>query len=573
MAGDDSGGGEGSSAGERGDGVGGRDPAAAGGRTQGRRRARVSRGAPAAAWDALQSRRGPVKRVRHRRGSAQAPAPAAVTATAAPARVAALRVYEAVEHGSATLPDALAAVQATLEDARDRALAAEIVSGTFRWRAALDYALAAHASRTLDTIDPVILGILRLSAYQLLFLDRVPARAVVFDAVALTREARKQSATGFVNAVLRKIAAVPDRASLWPQRQGPPLSPSPPLLKDRGDYIFRAAQQQSEETERVTPGAGAFDYLTITLSHPRWLVERWVERYGFAAAEAWARFNNAPAPLTLRANTPRTTRDALQQQLEAHGVVTDRTTFAADGLIVREGNPLQTPLAGQGLFITQDEASQLVATIAQAALPAELPRGARVLDACASPGGKTVALAAAVGADGVVVATDRRRRRIRLLNDTIAAAGLSLQVRIAQLDLTAPLPFRDVFDLVLVDAPCSGLGTIRREPEIRWRRAPDDLVRFADQQQRMLAHAAAGVRPGGRLVYATCSSEPEENEEVAARFLAEHAAAGFRALPANALPLPDAVATTIDELGHLRTWPFEHGLEAFFAVVFERRQD
>ncbi len=222
-------------------------------------------------------------------------------------------------------------MQATLTDARDRALAAEIVSGTFRWRAALDHALAAHASRTLDTLDPVILGILRLSAYQLLFLDRVPARAVVFDAVALARVAKKQSAAGFVNAVLRKIAAVP----------GP---------------IARRCGRRPAACRRP-----AFDYLTITLSHPRWLAERWVERYGFDAADAWARFNNAPAPLTLRANTPRITRDELQQQLAAHGVVTDKTTFATDGLIVREGNPLQTPLAGQGLFITQDEASQLVA--------------------------------------------------------------------------------------------------------------------------------------------------------------------------------------------------------------------
>ena len=149
------------------------------------------------------------------------------------------------------------------------------------------------------------------------------------------------------------------------------------------------------------------DYLTITLSHPRWLAERWVERHGFEAADAWARFNNAPATLTLRANTPRITRDDLQQQLAAHGVVTEPTTFATDGLIVREGNPLQTPLAAQGLFTTQDEASQLVASVAQAALPATRPvRPLRVLDACASPGGKTVALAAAVGPDG-----DRRRDR------------------------------------------------------------------------------------------------------------------------------------------------------------------
>ncbi len=159
-----------------------------------------------------------------------------------------------------------------------------------------------------------------------------------------------------------------------------------------------------------------------------------------------------------------------------------------------------------------------------------------------------MALAAAVGANGIVVATDRRRRRIRLLNDTVAAAGLTPRVRIAQLDLTAPLPFPAVFDLVLVDAPCSGLGTIRREPEIRWRRTPEDLVRFADQQRKMLAHAAAGVRPdGGRLVYATCSSEPEENEAVAAAFLADHP--GFRAVVPPRSPLAPAIAPALDDAG------------------------
>jgi 16S rRNA (cytosine967-C5)-methyltransferase len=270
------------------------------------------------------------------------------------------------------------------------------------------------------------------------------------------------------------------------------------------------------------------------------------------------------------------TRDEVQQQLAAHGVVTDQTTFATDGLIVREGNPLQTPLAGQGLFITQDEASQLVASFAQAALPATAltgaaPRSPRVLDACASPGGKTVALAAAVGPEGIVVATDRRRRRMRLLHDTVAAAGLMPRVRIAQLDLTAPLPFPAVFDLILVDAPCSGLGTLRREPEIRWRRTAGDLVRFADQQRRMLGHAADGVRPGGRLVYATCSSEPEENEAVAAAFLADHP--DFRAVPASSLGLPPAIARATNDAGHLRTYPFAHGLEAFFAAVFERIQE
>jgi 16S rRNA (cytosine967-C5)-methyltransferase len=498
------------------------------------------------------------------------------------ARASALRVYEAVEHGNATLPDALAIAQAGLADPRDRALTAEIVAGTFRWKAAIDHALAAQATRPLDKLDPIVLGILRLSAYQLLYLDRVPARAVVFDAVAMTRTAKKTSASGFVNAVLRKLTRA-DRATLW-----------------------RSADDPA--------------YLTITLSHPQWLADRWRTRYGFDAAATWARFNNAPAPLTLRVNETRISRDELQRQLADLGVETVPTTFAPHGLLVRTGQPLQTPLARAGLFITQDEASQLVACLAQAAIPAPCgssrapattasettPAGEaaidsastsvaprrRILDACASPGGKTVALASSLGPADVIVATDRRSRRIRLLIDTLTAAGCRRpadtalgsgvtsasteaardpHVHVARLDLEKGLPFSDVFDLILVDAPCSGLGTLRREPEIRWRRTEGDLARFAAQQQRMLTHAATGIAPGGRLVYATCSSEPDENEAVAAAFLA--ATPSFRALSALDLTLPAALAPVINEAGHLRTLPHVHGLEAFFAAVFERTTD
>jgi 16S rRNA (cytosine967-C5)-methyltransferase len=467
-----------------------------------------------------------------------------------PARAAALSAYVTVAEGTATLPDALAIAHAALSDPRDRALAAEILTGAFRWRAALDHALAARLRRPLDRLDPIVLGILRLSAYQLLFLDRVPAHAVVHDAVTLTREAKKSSATGLVNAVLRRLAEA-DRATLWP--------PSP--LATGSSPIARASRNGRSDP--------ALEYLATTMSHPRWLVTRWLDRYGFEATETWVRFDNAAAPLTLRANRLQITRDGLRVRLAEHGVVAEPTVFAPDGLIVREGHALQTPLAGQGLFMTQDEASQLVACVAAAAMP-DTRRPLRVLDACASPGGKTVALASGIGEAGLIVASDRRRRRLRLLRDTIAAAGAT-RVRLAQIDLEAGLPFADLFDLVLVDAPCSGLGTIRREPEIRWRRSEEELARFADLQQRMLHHAARTVRPGGRLVYATCSSEPEENEAVAAAFLIAHPT--FRALPGHDLPLSSGVRQVIDASGHLRTTPFEHGLEAFFSAAFERRDE
>jgi 16S rRNA (cytosine967-C5)-methyltransferase len=227
-------------------------------------------------------------------------------------------------------------------------------------------------------------------------------------------------------------------------------------------------------------------------------------------------------------------------------------------LLVTAGNPLDGNVGATG-FIVQDEASQLVGELAAAW------RAARRLDVCAAPGGKTLALSGASPA-GFVVAGDRRPRRVRLLRDTLARAGAG-GVPIVQHDAAGALPYRDVFDLVLVDAPCSGLGTLRREPDLKWRRREADLASMAAVQQRMLAAAARVVAPGGVLVYATCSSEPDEHAGVAAAFLAAHPA--FR--PAGRPPaLTAPVADLVDDAGRLRTAPVPHRLEAFFAASFRR---
>lgn len=439
----------------------------------------------------------------------------------APARLAAYRVLRAVNERRADLPAALARARAHLTDERDRALAGEIVAGTLRWQGAFDHLIEAFSRRGLARFDPEVVDVLRLTMFQLLHLDRVPASAAVNDAVNLVRSAGKRSAAPLVNAVLRRVSR---------ERRALPLPRREP--RDRG---------------------AALDYLSVTLSHPRWLTTRWLDRYGFDAAEAWCRFDNEPAPLTLRANRLRGTRDAVADRLRAAGVRTRPTRFAPDGLVVEHGNPLLTDLATEGLFAVQDEASQLVA-VAVGAEPGE-----RLLDACAAPGGKATALAASVGAGGLVVAADVRPRRVRLLADTVRAFGAG-RVRIVHADAAGRLPFGDVFDRVLVDAPCSGLGTLRRDPDIRWRRTGDELGRLAAAQVRMLAAAGAVVRPGGRLVYATCSSEPEENEAVVARFLE---GSPFRAEP---LRMP-VLSEVVNEQGHLRTDPVRHGLEAFFAAV------
>jgi 16S rRNA (cytosine967-C5)-methyltransferase len=452
---------------------------------------------------------------------------------AAPARRAAYAALRAVTSNRHDLPDALARVRTGLADERDAALAAEITTGTLRWMGALDAVVEAFGHRPLPRIDPEVLDILRLGAYQLLHLDRVPARAVVDDAVEMTRGAHKGSASSFVNAVLRRIARERERLPL----------PAWPDAPDR---------------------EAAIAYLSVTCSHPRWLVERWLEREGFDRAEAWVRFDNSVAPLTLRANTLTIARDELAARLAAAGVTVSPTRFSPDGLVVGGGNPLSTPLHEQGAFFVQDEASQLVALVAGAR------PGERVLDACASPGGKTVAMAGRMGDRGLLVAGDVRARRMDLLERTIARSG-ARSVRLVRLDAEA-LPFGPVFDRVLVDAPCSGLGTLRRDPEIRWRRTNRDLPALAATQRRILERAATAVKPGGRLVYSTCSSEPEENEDVVRGFLLDHDEFEIEP-PREADTGVAGLAAMLTPEGFFRTTPPAHGLEAFFAATLRRHRE
>ncbi len=449
----------------------------------------------------------------------------------APARQAAYDVLRAVSTGRADLPSALARARTGLHDERDRALAGEIATGTLRWQGAFDVVIATFAARPAEKLDPEVLDVLRLTAFQLLHLDRIPASAAVNDAVDLARKAGKKSASGLVNAVLRRISR--ERARL-------PLPARPAGPGDREASIA---------------------YLSSTLSHPAWLVARWLDRHGFDAAESWALFDNGPAALTLRVNTLRTSREALAASLAAHGVVTEPTRFAPHGLVVLSGNPLLTPLATTGLFLVQDESSQLVALLTAAA------PGERVLDACASPGGKTTAMAAAMEDRGLLVATDVRGRRVDLLWRTVHAAGAAC-VRIVQADAADVLPFGRRFDCVLLDAPCSGLGTLRRDPDIRWRRTEASLPPLAAVQLAMLGRTAEVVEPGGRLIYATCSSEPEENEDVVSRFLAEQP--DFTLAQAV---LPGALHRFIGPDGYFRTFPFRDQLEPFFAAMLVKTKD
>jgi 16S rRNA (cytosine967-C5)-methyltransferase len=448
-----------------------------------------------------------------------------------PARLAAFHALTAISFDHEDLPSALARSRSRLPDERDRALTAAIVTGTLRWQRRFDHLIQQVARRPLSKLDAAVLTIARLSLFQILSLDRVPAAAVVDDAVNLTRTAKVPSASGFINAVLRATLR---------QRHRLPLPPRPATGDNRND---------------------ALRYLGITLSHPDWLVGRWLERYGFDDTEHWAQFNNDAARLTLRANRLRVSRDALREALAADEIETEATRYAPDGLVVTSGNPLRRP--SDGTFLVQDEASQLV-PLALGARPEE-----RILDLCASPGGKTVAIASSMNNSGVLVASDVRARRVALMRETIRSSGAA-NVHLVHIPSTGPLPFERAFDRVLVDAPCSGLGTVRRDPDIKWRREETDLAGMAERQIELLTRAASVVRPGGRLLYATCSSEPEENDDVVRAFLTRHPQ--WRAIDLRMEAEP-ALLPVLDDQGRLRTLPFAHGLEAFFATALMAGSD
>lgn len=441
----------------------------------------------------------------------------------APARRAAFDALAAVAGGRADLDGAIELARRHINDPRDESLLRELVTGTLRWQGAIDAVVAPLCRVALPKLDLEVLTALRLGTYQLLYLDRVPPSAVVDDAVALVRTAKKSSATGLVNAVLRKIA------------RGERGTPPPD-----GD--------DAEALARVT-------------SHPAWLVRRWLGRRSREDVDAWLAFNNTPAPMTLRVNPlVAPDRAAVAAALAEHGVATEACRYAPWGLVVLDGNPLGTPPLTGGACFLQDEGSQL------AALVAPVRPGARVLDVCASPGGKTLAYVAAAGPAGFVVAADVRARRVRLLAGTVTRAHA--RAAVVHLDDCAALPFRAGFDVVAVDAPCSGLGTLRRDPDIKWRRTPADLGRFAAGQLDLLQRASAVVRPGGCLAYTTCSSEPDENTDVVTRFL--EGAPAFALRPVAAGPDAAVLAACSDSAGRLVTDPVRHGLECYFGAVLVR---
>jgi 16S rRNA (cytosine967-C5)-methyltransferase len=444
------------------------------------------------------------------------------------ARLAAARALVAVERGRTTLAAEVERGRADL-DARDRAFLLELVAGTLRWQQELDACLQTVSREPIAALDAGVRATLRAAAYQLRHLERVPAHAIVHESVEVVRQLGHERAAGFVNAVLRSLT----------RRKTVPLPSRPASARDR---------------------EAALQYLTVTLSHPDWLVDRWLTRYGFEAAERWCQFNNAPPELAVRAPGGDSAGELIAL-LEASGATAQPAGFVRAAVRLAPGSLGRLPAEVRARLVVQEEASQLVAHTL-GARPGDL-----VLDLCAAPGGKTALLSADMDRRGLLVASDVRRGRVELLEATLRRLGVAAPV--VALDATRGLPFGPVFDRVLLDAPCSGLGVLRRDPDLKWSRRPDDLPAFARAQEQMLGQAAAVVRPGGLLLYATCSSEPEENEQVVERFL--NARTDYALIPVVPGPRVDQGERLRDAAGYLRTLPFLHGLDAFFAAALRRK--
>jgi 16S rRNA (cytosine967-C5)-methyltransferase len=416
----------------------------------------------------------------------------------------------------------------------DASLATELTLGVLRWQRLLDFLLRRYVDRRGERFDLEVLLALRLGLYQLRYLDRVPQHAAIDQSVELVKRARKSSAAGMVNAVLRRATA-------------------------------EARIAGSELGKLIPEGTPAEERLAILSSHPTWLVQRWIRSFGTERTMALLEANNRPAPLTVVV-LEEDARERVAESLRESGFEVTPGRWLRGALQISGGNPGSSQAYRLGQINFQDEASQMVAHLVDARDSQTL------LDLCAAPGGKTIILARAAGPRGRVIAGDIHQHRLRIIREQLARRGAS-NVRLAALDATRPLPFLPTFDRVLIDAPCSGTGTLARNPEIRWRLKAEDLKPTHGTQTAMLRNALAVAGNSGRLVYSTCSFEPEENEEVIAEALA--GAPGWRVISAQAALAPHLRdGTTVKEFfgadGFFRTFPPEHGTDGFFAAVLER---
>jgi 16S rRNA (cytosine967-C5)-methyltransferase len=429
-----------------------------------------------------------------------------------------------VDRGGAYADILLDRAQRSISDPRDRAFLTEIVMGTLRRRGILDSVLSAHLARPIEKTDAWARNALRLGAYQLLY-TRTPGRAAIFETVAAVKKVRGEKIAGLVNAVLREVV-----------RAG-----TPPVLR-------------TEEGEEIS---------AVMHSAPAAVASALSRSLGEKEAAAFLANSLDKPPFVVRANPFRITRDDLVARLARAGMSPSPCRYAPDGIVLAEPSGVHTdPGFRSGEYLVMDEGAQLIA-------PLLSPSGGdTILDACAAPGGKTTHLAALAGGRAQIEAVDVSEGRLQLLRETISRTGATT-VTARRHDFQAgPLPeAAALFDKVLVDAPCTGMGVIRRNPDAKWRFRPDGPRDMARLQEAILDHAWTSVRPGGLLVYCTCTPFAEENEKVAESFCTRHADARAHREGVQGWPGPSDAWTPE---GFLRLLPHRHGTDGFFAALFRK---
>src|SRR5579859_4109788 len=435
-----------------------------------------------------------------------------------PARAAAFDILLRVERESSYASELLHANQSL--SSKDHALATELVMGVLRWRSRLDDEITASSSQPLKKLDLEVLITLRLALYQFRFSDRIPPRAALNESVELVKRARKRSAAPFVNAVLRKLSS-------------PSLCPSVPSV--------------------------VASEIAKTWAHPLWLVERWVEEYGLAAAEKICEHNQSTPITTIRLRQP-----AAETELLAEGIQLHPGALLSSARRVQSGDVTKTRAFRERRIVIQDEASQLVAAL--------IGHGSRILDCCAAPGGKTLAIADQ-NPESEITAVELHPHRARLLQKVLSTTAHT-QVLAADARL---LPIAQPYNRILADVPCSGTGTLARNPEIKWRLKPDDLTELHERQVAILRSALTHLEPGGRLVYSTCSLEKEENEDVIDAVLEENQSVRVRDCREELDRLKSGGALTWSDPAsltrgpYLRTLPGIHPCDGFFAALLEKQ--
>lgn len=414
----------------------------------------------------------------------------------------------------------------------DRGFFTELVYGTTRTVNTLDWALAHFLKKDLARFTPAIRNVLRLGAYQLLYLERVPSRAAVHQSVELAKAYGHQGVAALVNGVLRN------------------------LLRRQEEVVFPDLEEEP------------IRHIALKYSHPEWLVDRWVAEFGVEDTIRLCRYNNTSSPLTLRVNTLKTTREELTMKLAARGIEAKESSYAPEGLIVEQWPGLEeVEEFSEGLFLMQDESSMLVA---HALKP---DQGATVIDACAAPGTKTTHLAQLMENRGEIWAVDVHRHKLGLIQENSRRLGISIiQTRLGDArELLQVVEQRANY--VLVDAPCSGLGVLGRRADARWRKTPEQVAAMPDLQLAILKGGAEAVADGGVLVYSTCSIAPEENQGVISRFLADNPdfrledLTGF--LPAVVMRKEDR---ELVRQGMLQILPQVHGIDGFFMARLRKNK-